>query len=460
MTRPDLNDTIAAIATSFGDAGIGIVRLSGKGSLRVADAVFVAKSGRKPSKMKSYSLQYGWICDKQVVIDEVLLTVMRRPRSYTKEDVVEINCHGGVSAQRAVLDRVLDAGARLAEPGEFTRRAFLNGRIDLAQAQAVLDIIRAKTDAARKISIGQLKGRLSEEINACRARLLKILAQLQASIDFPDDDTGQDSAQDMSLVLAKIAEKLKRLIDSAAAGLVMREGVHVVICGRPNVGKSSLLNALLRKERSIVTPVAGTTRDTIEEIIDIRGIPIRIVDTAGIIEPGDLIEKKAVARSQEQMRNADIILLVFDGSKRLTRHDALLMRACRKTPVIAVINKIDLGQRIEKAQVLSAAARCVEISVKKGKHINLLEDALVDMVYSGAIEPGESAFITDRRHLKLVAQARKAILSARASLRDNLSAEFIADDIQEALRPLDELLGRSFSQDVLDKIFSEFCIGK
>jgi len=300
MNKFKFNDTIAAVATPIGESGIGIVRLSGQKALYVADKIFVSKDGKIPSGFKTYTTHYGWIADgesKQEIIDEVILTVMRAPKSYTKEDIVEINCHGGIVALRRVLDLALENGCRMACPGEFTRRAFLNGRIDLTQAEAVLDIIRAKTDYSLKIGLEQLKGALSSAINKIRKILLDVLSILEANIDFPEEEINEADLEQIRKQLNTINSELIGMLKASKHAQVFREGLHVVICGKPNVGKSSLLNALLKQERSIVTSIPGTTRDYLEEIIDIRGIPIIIVDTAGIIEPRDLIEKKAVQRS-------------------------------------------------------------------------------------------------------------------------------------------------------------------
>jgi tRNA modification GTPase len=348
MNSSGINDTIAAIATGLGESGIGIVRISGKDALAVAGKLFLAKDGSKPSTYKTFTVHYGWVVDssscsaadpkKYAIIDEVLLSVMRAPRSYTKEDVVEINCHGGVPAIRRVLELALQKGCRLAQPGEFTKRAFLNGRIDLAQAEAVQDIISAKTDSALKIAATQLEGVLSKRINKIREELLAVLVLLEANIDFPEEDTALAQADTLKKSIGLVNIELTSLLDSAVRGRVLREGLQAVICGRPNVGKSSLLNALLKQERSIVTAIAGTTRDTIEEVIDIRGIPVKIVDTAGIIEPRDLVEKHAVTRAKKYIDSADLVILVFDSSKPLTPQDKMLMRRLNKKRVLAVMN--------------------------------------------------------------------------------------------------------------------------
>ena len=460
MVNYDINDTIAAIATSVGESGIGIVRISGKGALVVADKIFVSPDKKKPSDFKTYTTHYGCVVKSAKVIDEVILTVMRSPKSYTREDVAEINCHGGIIALRQVLDLVLENGCRLAEPGEFTKRAFLNGRIDLAQAEAVLDIIRAKTDSALKVSIEQLRGALSCRINKARQVLLDILSLLEANIDFPEEEIGNISLKETLQKLNAVNNELKEILDTSGQGRIFREGVNVVICGKPNVGKSSLLNALLKEERSIVTPLAGTTRDTIEEVIDIKGIPIKIVDTAGIIEPRDLIEKKAVQRSKRHISLADLVILLFDGSKRLAREDELLMRKIKRKNTLAIINKIDLKQNIEEARIKGRFGRVINISARKLKNIDLLESAITDLVYNGKISRSESIMVSNLRHIEAIRRAQKLIAGAVDSLDNKLSLEFPAQEIKDALGNLDDLLGKRFSEDLLDKIFSEFCIGK
>jgi len=437
------------------------VRLSGSKALEIADKVFLSRDNKKPSGFKTYTVHYGWVADASLqIIDEVILTVMRSPRSYTKEDVVEINCHGGIVALRRVLDLLLDNGARLAEPGEFTKRAFLNGRLDLAQAEAVIDIIRAKTDAALKIGVEQLKGNLSKQINKLSLAALDILSVLEANIDFPEEEISPANLKEMRIKLDGINHQLLSLLESAKYGRVLREGIHVVICGRPNVGKSSLLNALLKQERSIVTPIPGTTRDTIEEAIDIKGILIRIVDTAGILEPRDLIEKKALARSRKQIDLADLVILLFDGSQRLHKDDLRLIAKLRKKTVLAVINKIDIKQKIEKERLLKKFPGLVEISAKKNKNIQGLEENIAGLVYRGNLASRESTIITNTRHICSLKEAQKLVAGALDSLDNKLSIEFIAQDLKEALGYLEDIIGKRFSESLLDKIFSEFCIGK
>jgi len=479
----NLNDTIAAISTPAGESGIGIVRISGSKAISIADKIFVSKDGQKPPSFKTYTTHYGWIVGslsrcyvdskkhsiektkkrknkKTQIIDEVILTVMRKPRSYTKEDIVEINCHGGIIPLRKTLELVLDSGARLSKPGEFTQRAFLNGRIDLAQAEAVLDIIRAKTDSALSLSLEQLKGNLSEKINQLRDRLLNSLSILEANIDFPEEDLETVDIKNIAVSIEQVNQELRLLLENSKQGRIFREGIKAVICGKPNAGKSSLLNALLRRERSIVTSIAGTTRDTIEEIIDIKGIPIRIVDTAGIIEPSDLIEKKAVSRSQRYIREADLILLVFDGNKALSYEDEVLMRKIKSRPTLALINKIDLKQRIKRSQITQRFQRVVEISAKKQRNIHLLEEAVAQFVFNGRIKSGEPVWVSNLRHIQQLKKAQRSIMRAGKSANANLSFELIAQDLKQTIGFLDEIQGKSFCEDLLDKIFSEFCIGK
>lgn len=479
-----MNDTIVAIATSIGQSGIGIIRISGKDALTIADKIFISKDKKAVATFKTYTIHYGWIVrnrgsslvvsdSKKInntihesrftsheIIDEVILTVMRSPKSYTKEDVVEINCHGGIVSQRAILDLVLEQGGRLAEPGEFTKRAFLNGRIDLAQAEAVLDVIRAKTDSALKISLEQLKGALSKEINILRKDLLEVLSVLEANIDFPEEEIDGVNFKKSGQKLDKINKQLTSILEAAKMARIFREGINVVICGKPNVGKSSLLNALLKKERSIVTPLAGTTRDTIEEIIDIKGIPIKIMDTAGILEPRDLIEKKAVQRSKKYIATADLVILMFDANTKLSKEDKILIKIIKNKSVISVINKIDLRELIEKEKIAQWFKHVISISAKKIKNINLLEDKICELVYKRHVVHYESILISNTRHIEILKKAQKLVASAMNSVDNKLSYEFIAQDVKDALEYIDQILGKKFTEDLLDKIFNEFCIGK
>lgn len=460
MARSDLNDTIAAIATAVGDAGIGIVRISGANALSIADRVFLPKGRGKPSAFKTYTMHYGWIVRGKDMIDEVILTIMRAPYSYTREDVIEINCHGGIVSLRDILDLVLENGCRMALPGEFTKRAFLNGRIDLSQAEAVLDVIKARTDSALKISVDQLKGSLSRRLTGIREAILDLLAVLEADIDFPEDHAEEADFSGVVSGLKDVDIRLKELLAGAHQGRIFREGISAVICGRPNVGKSSLLNALLKQERSIVTAVAGTTRDTIEEVIDIRGIPVRIVDTAGIIRPRDLIEKIAVRRTKTYIAQADLVILMFDGGRRLAKEDISLINKLKGKTVLAVVNKIDLKQRIDKTRIARAFAGFVEISARGAKNIDLLEEAIERMVYKGEVRSPGSVAISNLRHIQELKKTEKFIAEAIDCGDNRLSAEFLAQYMKDAVGCLDDILGRRFTEDLLNKIFSKFCIGK
>ncbi|MDO8489057.1 MAG: tRNA uridine-5-carboxymethylaminomethyl(34) synthesis GTPase MnmE [Candidatus Omnitrophota bacterium] len=460
MFKDNLEDTIAAISTAQGQGGIGIVRLSGERAIPIANMIFVSVGKEKVLDFRSYTMHYGKICDGDKFIDEAILTVMRKPKSYTREDVVEINCHGGILALHRVLDLALNNGARLASPGEFTKRAFLNGRIDLAQAEAVIDIIQAKTDSALKVSLGQLSGGLSHKINKIRKGILDILVSLEANIDFPEEGIQELDTSEVSDRLTAIDIELNKLLCGASCGRILREGIHVVICGKPNVGKSSLLNALLKKERSIVTAVAGTTRDTIEEMLDIKGIPVKIVDTAGILKPRDLIEKKAISRSREHIKLADLVIILFDASHRLNEQDWKLIKEIKNKNVIAVINKVDLKKRIEKDQISRMFSNVVELCAKNAKNINLLEDAISEFVYQGKVFSPESMLVSNLRHIHALKDAKKLIAQAQVSLTEKLPLEFIAQSLKDAGVYLDRILGKSFSEDLLERIFTDFCIGK
>ncbi|MFH0917921.1 MAG: tRNA uridine-5-carboxymethylaminomethyl(34) synthesis GTPase MnmE [Candidatus Omnitrophota bacterium] len=460
MWEDNLQDTIAAISTASGEGGIGIVRLSGPESLAIAGKIFVGHRKKNPALFKSYTMHYGQIVDNHKVVDEVILTLMRGPKSYTRQDVVEINCHGGMLSLRKILDLTLKHGCRLANPGEFTKRAFLNGRLDLAQAEAVIDIIRAKTDSALKISLGQLRGSLSQQINKIRQALLDILVGLEANIDFPEEDIQAQDLKKLTLGLTAIDAQLEALLSSASGGRILREGLHVVICGKPNVGKSSLLNALLKKERSIVTAVAGTTRDTIEEMLDIKGIPVRIVDTAGILKPRNLIEQKAVRLARSQINLADLVIILFDASAKLDQQDLKLIKEVKNKNSIAVINKIDLKVRIEKDRIIKAFPKVVMLAAKSGKNLNLLEEALYDFVYQGKLPGPELLLVSNLRHIQALRDARKLVVQAQVILADKLSLEFITQNLKDACVYLDRILGKDFSADLLDRIFTDFCIGK
>lgn len=471
LTKLNTDDTIAAISTPLGEGGIGIVRISGPDALAIADKIFVSKDKKRPSEFKTYTMHYGWVVDvqktedrgqKSEIIDEVILTVMRATRSYTKEDVVEINCHGGIVALRRVLELVTARGARLAEPGEFTKRAFLNGRIDLAQAEAVLDLIRAKTEAGLRVGMNQLRGELSGEIRYMRDALADLLAELEASIDFPEEDIEPLDYNEIAQRLQALAEKLARLIRGADAGIILKEGITTVICGRPNVGKSSILNRLLKAERAIVTAIPGTTRDTIEEVVNIKGIPLRIVDTAGIRAAQNIIEDEGIRRSRQYVNGADLVLFVLDTSEPLKEEDRAIISELEEKEAIAVFNKIDLPRKLADAGLKERLSnrKCVSISAKTGEGIASLEAAIANKVLNGTIISSDEAMVTSVRHKAALVNSLERIKDAQASMAQGMSSEFAASDLRGALDALGEITGETTSEDILNRIFEKFCIGK
>ncbi|TAN62764.1 tRNA uridine-5-carboxymethylaminomethyl(34) synthesis GTPase MnmE [bacterium] len=472
-----LDDTIAAVSTPLGKGGIGIVRLSGKEALSIADKIFQARDGQKPSAFKTYTVHYGWIIrglrsrvkrgrrpeagDRGPgIVDEVLLTVMRAPGSYTREDIVEISCHSGIVVLREILDLVLSCGARPAEAGEFTKRAFLNGRIDLSKAEAVLDIINAKTNLGLASAVNQLRGGLFNEVRRAADNLLEVIALLEANIDFPEEDIGEADKKKINRAIALAAEEIGSLLDSSSHGKVLREGISAVILGRANVGKSSLLNALLKEERAIVTPIPGTTRDCIEEILDLKGIPLKIADTAGIIEPRDLIEEKALGRTQSYFEKADLVLLVFDGARALTHQDIQLMEKAKRKPVIVILNKSDLKVKIDETRIKKYFRDVVRISALHHQGLKELEEKIIQSAWQGKIEPSSEVMVTNSRHAQALRDASALLASARDSLNKNLSVEFISEDLKACLFCLRDITGETIRDDILDKIFNEFCIGK
>lgn len=463
-TNISADDTIAAIATPVGEGGIGIVRLSGPLSLAIADKIFCPASGGKLSGCAAYTTHYGKIKDPKTsgIIDEVIVTVMRAPKSYTREDVVEINCHGGIQPVKKTLELALKNGARVADPGEFTRRAFLNGRIDLVQAEAVLDVIRSKTEGSLKVAMAQLEGELSGRINAIREEVLDITSELEADIDFSEEDAGASDRRKLSRRIDKVITDLERLIDTYGGGSILREGVLAVICGKPNVGKSSLMNLLLRRDRVIVSPIPGTTRDTIEEMISLKGIPIRLVDTAGIIDTKDMLEKEGVARSKKYLAMADVVILVLDYSTKIDRADRNIIKMCAGKKKVVVLNKTDLAGKIDAKdiRVLLKKEKLIKISVDKRKNIDLLEKALADAVWSGGFIQGEPAILSNARHKGLLDKALVNMLSVKKELKADEGPEIIAIDLKEAIAALGLVIGKTVSDDILDRIFERFCIGK
>ena len=459
-----LEDTIAAIATPAGHGGIGIVRISGKEAMIVADAVVRLQAGAALKNCKSHTVHHGWVINAktQEILDEVLVTLMRGPKSYTSEDVVEINCHGGMTVVRAVLQAVLNAGARLASPGEFTKRAFLHGRMDLAQAEAVADIIQAKTETFLRQSQHQLKGELSLQLNQMREELLKIYTMVEALINFPEDGIDAQSRQQI-LERIRVQEKdIVKLLESSKSGRILKEGIRIVLCGKPNVGKSSLLNALLKEQRAIVTEIAGTTRDVLEESAQIKGIPICLVDTAGILEPRDLIEKEAVSRSHLYIKSADLVLLVLDHSRPLEEQDKMLMEQIKDSRVLVVINKMDLEGQLDLSEPrrIFGQEQLVYVSALQSPSIHELETKIVEAIRQGKNLDTHGILISNIRHIKALEEAQKNLQDAMRLMNENTSLEFISEELKGAVNQLDAITGRNIDEDLLEIIFSQFCIGK
>ncbi len=473
------DDTIVAVSTPIGEGGIGIVRLSGPESLAIADGIFFAADGGKPSGYSSYTVHYGHIvagfaaqkpkaknlkpkATDSAIVDEVLLTVMRAPRSYTKEDIVEINCHGGLQAVKRVLELAMKHGARLAEPGEFTKRAFLNGRIDLAQAEAVLDVIRAKTEGSLKVAMQQLDGELSRTVSGIREDIIDIASEIEASIDFVDEALETAGTRTLAARSEMVIAALKALIATYDEGAVLREGVLAIICGKPNVGKSSLMNELLKRDRVIVSPIPGTTRDAVEEMINLHGIPIRLVDTAGIIGTKDLLEKEGIARSKKYLGMADIAILVLDHSTGIDEADRAIIGLLGDTAKVVAVNKCDLAGTLGSPELkkLFKGAEVVEVSVAKKKNIELLEKAISRLVWSGAFTQGEAAIVSNARHKESLDKALANMVSVKKALEEKAPPELVAVDLKEAIFNVGLVIGTSVSEDLLDRIFEKFCVGK
>ncbi|MEW6162485.1 MAG: tRNA uridine-5-carboxymethylaminomethyl(34) synthesis GTPase MnmE [Nitrospirota bacterium] len=460
------DDTIAAISTPFGEGGIGIVRLSGRDSIKIVEKIFTSPKNKSLKDLGSNRVIYGHIKDPLIgeEIDEVLVTVMRSPYTYTREDVVEINCHGGMVTLRKTLELVLKEGARLAEPGEFTKRAFINGRIDLSQAEAVLDLIRSKTDESRRIAIEQLQGGLSEKITALRDRLKELCAYLEAYIDFPEDDIEIASKEDMLESMKEIGTELQKLLKTYDEARFFREGLSTAIVGRPNVGKSSLLNALLRKDRAIVTELPGTTRDVIEEYLNIDGLPLRIMDTAGIRNVQDIAEKEGVKRSLQSIENADLVIAIFDGNEPLRDEDLEVMEKIKGKNAIIVMNKCDLPSVFDKDMlascVLHHAPRILQISATKGDGLEELKDRIFESCLKDWKEGRDGVLVTNLRHKIAIENALASLERAMSGFLEDKPLEIIALELRDSLDRLGEIVGAVTTEDILENIFKNFCIGK
>ncbi|MHB8880643.1 MAG: tRNA uridine-5-carboxymethylaminomethyl(34) synthesis GTPase MnmE [Thermodesulfovibrionales bacterium] len=458
-----LDDTIAALSTPVGQGGIGIVRISGPASLRIAGGMFRPRgTGKGLASARTFTLHYGEITDPLTseVLDEVIVSVMRAPHSYTREDVVEINCHGGMAAVRRTLEAVVGQGARLAAPGEFTRRAFLNGRISLPQAEAVMDLISARTDESRRVAVAQLRGRLSERLEALRHALIEIAAFAEAHMDFPEEEIELQTEQEMTSRLGVIAGDILKLSGTFDEARFFREGLSAAIVGRPNVGKSSLLNALLQRDRAIVTELPGTTRDTIEECLNINGLPLRIIDTAGIRKAGEIIEKEGIRRSLDAIETADCVLAVFDGSAAAQQDDHELLRMIKGKKAILVLNKSDLPSRLSPDDLQQGAQRWLKVSTLTGAGLGELKTEIFNAHCEHWHEDREGVVVTNLRQKMSLDRAAAALTNALAVLSEKRPLEIFSIELREALDSIGELTGAVTNEMILDRIFSEFCIGK
>lgn len=457
------NDTIAAISTPNGEGAIAIIRLSGEEAIAIADRVY---KGSKPlAEVKSHTIHYGKIIDpkEQRLIEEVMVSVMKGPKTFTREDVVEINCHGGLVSVNRVLELVLSNGARLAEPGEFTKRAFLNGRIDLSQAEAVMDLIRAKTDKAMTVAMDQMGGRLSKLVQTLRQELLEIIAHVEVNIDYPEYDDVEEMTHQLFLEKANfVKSEIEKLLVTAKQGKILREGLSTVIIGRPNVGKSSLLNSLVHENKAIVTDIPGTTRDVIEEYVNIRGVPLRLLDTAGIRETEDIVERIGVERSRKVLKEADLILLLINNSESLTDEDYHLFEAVEGMNAIIIVNKTDLPSSLSLEEVKEQAKGrpIISTSLLQEEGIDQLEEAIAHLFFEEGIESYDMTYVSNSRHVSLLNQSLGAIEDAMTCIENGLPVDMAQIDVRRTWELLGEIVGDTVSDSLLDQLFSQFCLGK
>lgn len=455
-------DTIAAIATAMSNSGIGIVRISGDEALDVADRIFRPKKGsRKVSDMETHTIHYGYVTDGDEVIDEVMLLIMKAPRSYTCEDTIEIDCHGGVLVMKKILETVLKYGARPAEPGEFTKRAFLNGRIDLSQAESVIDVINAQNELALKSSVSQLQGAVLEKIKAIRAVVLHEIAFIESALDDPEHVSLEGYPEQLHEIMSDAHSKVKKLLDSSDNGKMLKEGINTAIVGKPNAGKSSLLNILVGEERAIVTEIAGTTRDILQEQIQIGGIGLNVIDTAGIRDTEDIVEKIGVNKSREYIEKADLIIYVVDSSTELDENDQEIIDAIQNKKAIVLLNKSDLNPKTD-ASVLQTQLNkpILSISAKNNTGIHELETLIEEMFFSGKLSFNDEVYITNIRQKNALAEAQNSLKMVLQSIADGMPEDFFTIDMMNAYEALGTIIGESVGEDLVNEIFSKFCMGK
>lgn len=455
-------DTIAAISTPPGEGAISIVRMSGEEAVSIAQKVF---SGKDLTQAKSHTINYGHIVDPKTheEIDEVMVSLMLSPKTFTREDVVEINCHGGIVATNRILQLLLVNGARLAEPGEFTKRAFLHGRIDLTQAESVMDLIRAKTDRSMKIALNQLDGNLSHLIDSLRKDILDVLAQVEVNIDYPEyDDVEEMTTKLLKEKAIEIKQRIEQLLRTASQGKIMREGLATALVGRPNVGKSSLLNHLLHEDKAIVTDVAGTTRDVIEEYVNVSGVPLKLIDTAGIRETDDKVEKIGVERSKKAIEQSDLVLLVLNAAESLTKEDLELIRLTNDKKRIIILNKTDLEEKLDRKELakISENAPVYATSILKNEGVEALEEAISKLFFNGIENSQSTVMVTNARHIALLKKAQNSLDSVLEGISSGMPVDLVQIDMTEAWNLLGEITGESYEDELLDQLFSQFCLGK
>ena len=455
-------DTIAAIATAMSNSGIGIVRISGDEALDVADRIFRPKKGsRKVSDMETHTIHYGYVTDGDEVIDEVMLLIMKAPRSYTCEDTIEIDCHGGVLVMKKILETVLKYGARPAEPGEFTKRAFLNGRIDLSQAESVIDVINAQNELALKSSVSQLQGAVLEKIKAIRAVVLHEIAFIESALDDPEHVSLEGYPEQLHEIISDAHSKVKKLLDSSDNGKMLKEGINTAIVGKPNAGKSSLLNILVGEERAIVTEIAGTTRDILQEQIQIGGIGLNVIDTAGIRNTEDIVEKIGVNKSREYIEKADLIIYVVDSSTELDENDQEIIEAIQNKKAIVLLNKSDLDAKTDASVLQTQLSKPIlSISAKNNTGIHELETLIEEMFFSGKLSFNDEVYITNIRQKNALAEAQNSLKMVLQSIADGMPEDFFTIDMMNAYEALGTIIGESVGEDLVNEIFSKFCMGK